>query len=218
MIGKQQHKSKENAQSFIHFSNPPIHPFIQTPSIDINFNSLNPFIHPFPSFISSTYSSTSSISVIHSYLKEDLLEVTKRRGSSRSSSKMRIHFPTKKICFLRTQTHLLCFVAMDPLPLSLITSEHVLVAKLIATFVFLLCHPSLPPSLTQSLTHNRVICLSKLIATRVFLLLHYSRITSDHFACCKVGCKVATKLHLFFPSVALIHHIRAELLVVKLQP
>jgi hypothetical protein len=34
---------------------------------------------------------------------------------------------------------------MDPLPLSLITSEHVLVAKLIATFVFLLCHTTPPP-------------------------------------------------------------------------
>jgi hypothetical protein len=68
------------------------------------------------------------------------------------------------------------------------------------------------PSLPHSLTHNRVICLlPKLIATRVFLLLHYSGITSDHFACCKVGCKVATKLHLFFFPLLLHLFITSEL-------
>ncbi len=85
--------------AFVHF----IHLYIQLIHF---FHSLYPFIHPFhplPSFISSIYS---SISVIHSYLKEDLLEVIERRGSS--SSKMRIHFPTKKICCLRTQKITCC--------------------------------------------------------------------------------------------------------------
>jgi hypothetical protein len=232
MIGKQQHKSKENAQSFIHFFHSlhpfihPIHPFFIHyihPFIPFSFitsiHSSISFIHYIHSFIhSSVYSSTSSISVIHSYLKEDLLEVTKRRGRSSSSSKMWIHFPTKKIC---SWGHKITCCVLLPITPSLSHSSHKACACCKINCNFCLSSvPSLPTSLTHSLTHNRVICLlSKLIATRVCLLLHSTRESHQIILLvAKLVAKLQQSCTFFFPSVALIHHMRAELLVVKLQP
>jgi hypothetical protein len=164
------------------------------------------------------------------------LEVTKRRGSRSSSSKMWIHFPTKIICFLRTPKSLALFCCHG-LPPSL--THHIRACaccKINCNFCF-----SSVPSLPHLLTHNRVICLlPNIIATRVFSSVALLRNHFRSFCLLQSWLQSCNKIApFFFPSVALTHsdqsmclsqnwnfyfllvalvyHIKAKLLVAKLQ-